>query len=388
VEARFVALSARRTHHPHADDPLFRPVDADDFRINGDAASDYSNLRQNALIRVTFPLPPGLALVDPATGAPSGETFVDVWRAVPTVNNVKLTGPDPDPPSWPCLVGGTPGPSCVSRGPSPNGGYQLDARVANLQDQALGAFTNHAQVRRAPSQRTLDDLASFQNVLFSSPGLRAASHAIDHGLMPEPDPDPPLDALEQRGKTVFVRACATCHGESSGTHPGPGIERFGDIQTNCPRPVDGPRFPGYAGTPRFSFAPCPATLARNARLYEVTLPDGTRTRRPSSDPGRTLTTGFFAGGGPSDDWQALDVPSTRGINRTAPYFHNNSAATLEDVLDHYRELFKFVNAVTPAFAPGGHPIPRPAIISTDGIHVDRPFTIEERPALLAYLRKL
>jgi len=104
VEARFQALGARRQHHPQADDPLFRAIDADDFRVNGESASDYGNLRHNGLIRVTFPLPPTVRLVDPATGAPSDATFVDVWRAVPTVNNVKLTGPDPDPPSWPCVA--------------------------------------------------------------------------------------------------------------------------------------------------------------------------------------------------------------------------------------------------------------------------------------------
>ena len=40
-----------------ADDPLFRPIDADDFRTNGEDASDFSNLRQNGLVRVSFPLP-------------------------------------------------------------------------------------------------------------------------------------------------------------------------------------------------------------------------------------------------------------------------------------------------------------------------------------------
>ena len=80
--------------NPDADDPLFRPIDADDFRINGDNASDFSNLRQNGLVRITFPLPPNIRLIDPATNAPSAETFVDVWRSVPTVNDVALTGPD------------------------------------------------------------------------------------------------------------------------------------------------------------------------------------------------------------------------------------------------------------------------------------------------------
>jgi len=381
AEARFQALQTRRQTHPNADDPLFRPIDADDFRTNGANATDFGNLRQNGLVRVTFPLPASVKLINPATGAPTPETFVDVWRAVPTVNNVKLTGADANAPIWPCAPGGPPVP-CVPRGPNPSGGYQLDGRAANLQAQALGAFFAHAEIQTAPSQRMLDDLASFQNVLFSSDGVRAASRAIDTGVTPVPDADPVLDALEQQGKTVFARSCAHCHGGTAGSKPIPTIERFGSIQAACPRPVDGPQFPGYAGTPRFSFAQCKPQLARNTRLYEVTLPDGTKTRRPSSDPGRTLLSGVFLGGGAKDDWQALDIPSTRGMSKTAPYFHNNSAATLEEMLDHYTEFFKFVNAAAPPF------VPRPAPISTDGIHVDRPFTPEERPALLAYLRKL
>ena len=83
-----------------------------------------------------------------------------------------------------------------------------------------------------------------------------------------------------------------------------------------------------------------------------------------------------------DDWQKLDVPGLRGISKTAPYFHNNSAATLEEVVDHYIEFFKRVRVNVP-----GNPIP--PILTTDGVNVDRPLTSpEERAALLAYLRKL
>ena len=137
---------------------------------------------------------------------------------------------------------------------------------------------------------------------------------------------------------------------------------------------------------RFAFAPCPPRLARNARTYEITLPNGTRIRRTSSDPGRALLTGFVAGPtvGPAaaqDDWNKLDVPALRGIGKTAPYFHNNSAASLEEVVDHYIEFFKRVQANA---APGVVP----PIATTDGIHFDRRPAPEEREALLAYLRKL
>jgi cytochrome c peroxidase len=388
VEARFQALQWRRRIHPHADDPLFRPLDADDFRVNGESAHDYGNLRDNALIRISFPLPPNLRLIDPLTGAPSEETVADVWRAVPTVNDVKLTGFVENLPPWPCAEGGPPGPACVPREPNPFGGYQLDGRVADLEQQALEAFLKHAEVEHAPSQQALDDLANFENTLFSSPRVRAASRAIERGVTPDPDPDPPLDDFEQQGKVVFTRACGECHAGATASLPIPVIHRYGSVQAQCPRPVDGPNFPGYAGTARFVFPPCKPELARNVRVYEITLPDGTKTRRSSSDPGRTLTTGIFIGSGPTDDWQAFDGRPLRAIRKTAPYFHNNSAATLEEVLDHYAAFFDFVEAVTPLRNPAGVPIPRPPVISTDGVQIDRPFTPGERPALLAYLRKI
>jgi len=164
ADARFRILQWQRRFNPRADDPLFRAVDADDFRLNGESASDFRNLRENGLVRITFPLPANVKLIDPATNAPSAETFIDVWRMVPTVNDVALTGPD----------GINPAP----RGPNNAGGYQLDARVATLQEQALGALVNHAQIQGAPSQLFFDDLASFQRTLFTNRRVRALAAAV------------------------------------------------------------------------------------------------------------------------------------------------------------------------------------------------------------------
>jgi cytochrome c peroxidase len=360
AEARFRLLQLRRRFDRNADDPLFRPIDADDFRTNGENARDFSNLRQNGLIRIVFTLPPNMKLIDPATNEVSSETEVDVWRAVPTVNDVALTGPDTQNPWF--------------RGPNNFGGYQLDARVANLQDQALGALINHAEIQHAPPPQLLDDLASFQRVLFSHKRVRALADAIRNGETPLPDPDPPLNALEQEGKAVFVRACATCHGGPAQSNSPVGITRFHDIQTQCPRAVD------VTGMNRWVFAPCEPRLARNARTYEITTPNGP-VRRTSSDPGRAFQTGFVGGPPPRDDWNKFDVPGLRGIRKLAPYFHNNSAATLEDVVDHYIALFNFIRFNAP---PG----PMPPVISSDGVSFDLPPRPEERAALLAYLRKL
>lgn len=379
ARARFEALLARRAAHKKADDPLFRPVDADDFRERGDAANDYSNLVENGLVRVTMPLPANIRVIDPATCAtpdpvrcqPTGEDFVDVWRAVMPVLNVAITGPDGVAPVWPPAPR-TPILGIDPNGPNLQGGYQHDARFGSLQEQARGALVAHAQVTGDPSARLLDDLAAFQRTLFSSRGVRKLASAIEAGATPFPDADPELTDLEQQGKVVFTRVCAQCHGgvlHPSGSTPDGGIPRpirarYHNIQSACPRPVtDG-------------FAPCPPRLARNARIYRVTLSDGRVQFITTSDPGRMLLTGQPA------DLGALDTTQLRGISRTAPYFHNNSAATLDEVLDHYEAFFR---SVVRQAAPGN----LPAIVSSNGTIVDRGFIApDERPALLAYLRKL
>ena len=358
AEERFQRLQLARLENPAADDPLFRPIDADDFRTNGDAASDYSNLRENGLVRITFPLPPNIRLIDPATNQPSGETFVDVWRSVPTVNDVALTGADVANPWF--------------RGPNARGGYQMDARAATLEEQALGALINHAQVQALPPQQMLDDLAAFQRVQFTNPRVRALANAVASAAATLPDPDLPLDELEQQGKVVFQRACAQCHGGVAESNPASPIIRFHDIASQCPRPVD--------PQGRFAFAACAPSLARNARTYEITV-GAAKIRRTSSDPGRALLTGFVGGPAPQDDWNKFDTPALRGISRTAPYFHNNSAATLEAVVDHYIEFFKRVEVN----APVGGPVP--PIATTDGVNFDRRPTLEERAALIAYLKR-
>lgn len=371
ARARFYALQEELAHNKNADDPLFRPVDADDFRINGENAIDYSNLLDNGLVRVTMPLPLNVKLIDPATGQPSDETSVDLWRAVMPVPNVAITGPDNVLPVWPP---GAPRPPIMGQdpnGPNRQGGYQHDARFGTLQEQARGALFAHAQVTEEPPARMLDDLAAFQKTLFSSPGVELLADAISSGQTSFPDPDPELNELEQQGKIIFNRSCAQCHGGTlhpSGSTPETAfvrpIVRYHNISTACPRPTtDG-------------FAPCPARLARNARTYRITLANGSFQFVTTSDPGRMLLTGQPA------DLFVMDVTQLRGISRTAPYFHNNSAATLEEVIDHYVALFARVRRLNP-------PPNLPPILSSNGLVVDRGFiNPDEREALLAYLRKL
>jgi hypothetical protein len=370
AKARFNRLLEQRARDEDADDPLFRPVDADDFRVNGENANDFSNLVENGLIRVTLPLPANVKLIDPSTGRPTNETFVDLWRAVMPVRNVAITGPDFVLPIWPpgaprvAILGQDP------NGPNRQGGYQHDARFSTLQEQARGALFAHAQVAVEPPQVMLDDLAAFQQNLFTSSRVAKLADAILEGST-FPDPDPELSDLEQEGKAVFNRACGQCHGGT--LHPSTStpeanfvrpIVRYHNIQTGCPRPATD------------SYASCPPRLDRNARTYQITLANGMVQTFTTDDPGRLLLTGQIA------DLGVLDVTQLRGISKTAPYFHNNSAATLEEVLDHYDAFFRRAARLNP-------PPNLPPILSSDGLVVDRGFIApEERTALLAYLRKL
>ncbi|MEY2935124.1 MAG: hypothetical protein RL033_5873, partial [Pseudomonadota bacterium] len=53
------------------------------------------------------------------------------------------------------------------------------------------------------------------------------------------------------------------------------------------------------------------------------------------------------------DFEAFDVPQLRGVANTAPYFHDNSAATLRDAVDLYSRF------ILPFFAPLNLPATQP-----------------------------
>lgn len=361
-------------------DPLFNPIDADDFRINGMAANDYTNLRQRGLIRVSIPLPANVKLLDcgsqipcPASAQPTNETVADVWRQVPTVFNVANTGPDTGPgATWP-------------RGPNTRGGYQFDGRIDTLQNQALSAIRTHAAAAVDPSQQFLDDVAAFQLTKFSAP---------------EPTV---LTALQTQGKAIFDRACGqVCHGGPGTSTPLIAPNRYIDIFTDFPRPVD------TVSPPRYVFAQA-NQLAGNVRTYEFTLPDGFKVRKTTTDPGRALLTGYVVsaaapvppavcahppcGAASADDFQKFDMPPVKGIAQTAPYFHNNSAATLVDVLDHYDAFFARTKITTPTSPSLSTNYPTTQVPAPTPLW-DRPVKRvdedggAERAALLAYLQVL
>lgn len=213
-----------------------------------------------------------------------------------------------------------------------------DGRQPDLQAQARGAIADHAHGTREPTAQELDLIASFQRTapFFSSPELRAFALG---GARPEL----PLGETEaeKRGRRFFVDLppnlppagdfkdglCAGCHSgpmlnETNEFLPAPPFRRGGRFQSVAVSEFNS------AGNPPIDF------LFRN--------PDGSVTAVTSPDPGRALITGKA---NDAESMNAFKIPTLWGVARTAPYFHDNSARTLEDVARHYARFFAAVSPI-------------------------------------------
>ena len=260
------------------------------------------------------------------------------------------------------------------RGPNAIGGYQLDARVATLQEQALGALTNHAQIQNAPPQRLLDDLSSFQRVLFTNHRVRALSDAVREGTTPLPDPDPPLERARAAGQG---RVRARLRSMPRRPRPVDLAGAGGSIPRHL-EPVSASRRYGLAGSLRVSRRARRDSRAMPGRT-SITLPNGTKIRRTSSDPGRALLTGFVGG--------VLRPGRLEQVRRPRAARDQQDRAVLpQQQRRHARGRGRSLHRVLQAgqCEPGLVP----PVASTDGIHFDRQPTPEERESLLAYLKTL
>jgi cytochrome c peroxidase len=93
----------------------------------------------------------------------------------------------------------------------------------------------------------------------------------------------------------------------------------------------------------------------------------------SPDPGRALITGVRRRTIPTVcHVNAFKTPTLWGVHKTAPYFHDNSAKTLEDVAAHYNLFFTFTSD------PDG-PWPIPPLLS---------LTPQDQTDIVAYMKLL
>jgi hypothetical protein len=256
-------------------DPLFRAIDSDD----GSGAS-YDRLLPHATFRVFVDLPPNIRLADDPDA-----TRVALFRSTLPTNNIAL---DPF--------------------------IMWDGREPNLPHQALDAFVTHSEITEQPTPEELERIGAFQErQLFSSP-------AVDRFAKGGPPPSLPEGHTpsERRGRAFFIPTpgvvnCSLCHS-------GPMLnETLPSVPMQVP--------PGSRFTDTLVSALNQTGLP--LRTYIITTPDGSTNTVTTSDPGRMLISGDPA------DVNRFKQPTLWGVKNTAPYFHDNSAKTLEDVLEHY-----------------------------------------------------
>jgi cytochrome c peroxidase len=283
---------AEQLFQTHPDDPLFRFDGSDDGLGHGT-----SRIRRDATILMHITLDARLQMAD-------GSTIMTVRRGIPTT----LNSPALDPV------------------------IMLDGRQKTLQSQANGAILDHAQ-GVAPSAAQLDRIKAFEltNEFFTSPAMiNLARAGADPGL-PRGN-----TASERRGRRFFedeVDFEDAKHGLCAGCHAGPLLNQtnlFSEIVFNIPV---GTRFQNIAVS-FFNDAHNP--------LQEFVFDKGLSTEKHvfSPDIGRSAITGVtFEEDFLFDNFEAFKIPQLRGVKDTAPYFHDNSAKTLEDVMAHYEKFF-------------------------------------------------
>jgi cytochrome c peroxidase len=281
---------ARKRFARNPKDPLFRADGSDDGQGHG-----ATRMLEDATVLVRVPLPDNVRLANDPTAR-----SVVLRRGIPSTLNTPALDPV----------------------------LMQDGRQPDLFAQARGAILDHAQPKRQPKSRELELIAAFQHTpgFFSSPTMLKYAYL---GITPKLPKG--RTASEVRGRRFFIDAplegdfktgiCANCHS-------GPMLNETNEFMP----------FPPFKRGGRFqSIAVSEMNLAGNPVIdFIFTNPDGSETRISSPDPGRALITGN------ANDFESLNafkIPTLWGAARTAPYFHDNSAKTLDEMAQHYARLF-------------------------------------------------
>jgi len=288
---------AQKRYRRNANDPLFLFDGSDDGQGHG-----VNRMLTNATVLVEIPLPANVSVGDD----PRARSVI-LRRGTPTTLNTPALDPV----------------------------LMLDGRDPDLPTQALHAIQAHFQSTTPPTRADLLGISQFERTeaFFSSLRLQAYARGGPAPALPEGRTN-----SEKRGRLFFVDtpfvprakagSCAFCHS-------GPMLNQtnsffvaatFGLVQ---------------AGTRFQSVGVSESNDAANpVHQFNWLNPDGTRTVVWSPDPGRALISGRIDQPGPASDLNSFKIPTLWGVKNTAPYFHDNSAKTLEDVVAHYARFFQ------------------------------------------------
>jgi cytochrome c peroxidase len=356
VEARFRASGGA--------DPLFRLIDGatcptDDVSTPAAMARAYSLLRKKGLIRVAISLPadpqytirvvydPYGCNTNPATGLTSPTTgVVSVYRRpLPSTNLGFLSA------------------------------LMWDGRESSLSSQAIRATQIHAQASTDPTPTQIAEIESFELGLYTAQFMDEDAGSLeDEGAAGGPvalsrqpfflginDPlgqnptgapfDPVAFTLyaawerlsgkgkqQERGREAIARGARLFNTRPIAIT---GVAGLNDalvqpvIMGTCTTCHDTPnvgnhsvRLPLNIGISDVSDAKHPPP---DLPLFELQCPGASPVQ--TTDPGRALITGQCA------DIGKVKGPILRGLAARPPYFHNGSAATLEEVVAFYNDRF-------------------------------------------------
>lgn len=274
---------AKKRFQKNPKDPLFRSIDSDDGRGNS-----YTRLVNDATILVTIPLPANWSLADEP-----GARSVTMPRAIPSTLNV----------------------------PALDTIFMYDGRNTTLESQALGAVNSHYQPGRQPTFRELGLIADHQKTITFFSDLRLWAYSKGGAA---PTLPPGRTESEKRGRNWYVPSVAGVCGHC---HAGPMLNQTSEFLL-APLPPGSRFFTAFVSELN--------KKGNRVRNFVIKNADGTTSTLASPDPGRALITGNLA------DANTFRIPTIWGSKDTAPYFHDNSARTLEDLASHYSDYFQIV----------------------------------------------
>ena len=356
-------------------DPIFRPNDGSNCDHNIVVSTlegrreAYSLLVSRGLIRVALPVPDGAEFEVVSVSNPYGcnetSTLSMYRRPLPSTNLRFLSTVMWDGRESSTQTGPTP----IAFATNPQD------LLSNLRHQSVDATTGHAQATKAPSTEQQQQIVAFEMALSTAQNLDTVAGSLEAntatggatavvnqpfyvcindplGLNPFKTPFTPViftlyndawvnaasgNARTQRasivrgqtlfnskpinitnvgglndatGLSVIKGTCGTCHdAPNAGNHSISAPLNIGVSDVNSPLDV--------------KYLPV-ITLRQKKGGHAVIS---------TTDPGRALITGKWA------DIGKLKGPVLRGLAGRAPYFHNGSAAGLEEVLDFYNVRF-------------------------------------------------
>jgi hypothetical protein len=239
--------------------------------------------------------------------------------------------------------------------------------VTNLTSQAIDATTGHAQASAAPTALQLQQIVNFELAIITAQlrddnagaldahaamggpfnlsiqpfyvgindvlGADPITHAFDPSAMRLytawlSSPDPERRSIA-RGEELFNTTPISITGVG-GLNDALGVQVIHGTCTTC---HDTPNVGNHSVALPIDIGLTDASR-RTPDLPLYTLRNlATGALRQTSDPGRALVTGLWA------DIGKFKGPILHGLAARAPYFHNGSAATLEEVIDFYETRF-------------------------------------------------